>query len=187
MEEIKNYRAQAKMYKAIELVECFLPLNKWNFKQSAQFFDNEIHPVIIYDSEKCRIRLFYEAPDNAEHSIYIHYGWLGVSNNAQTIGWRDRENLHLYWHSIRFPLQFLDGLSPQEAINEKEPRLIRKFSQSEVAKDIKYEPEKILVMHGKIWETYGQRLFELFDIHNKDLWEQYAEFIGEFWETLSHP
>ena len=89
--------------------------------------------------------------------------------------------------SVFRKLQFLDGLSPREALNEKEPRLIRGFEQSEIAKRIVYKPERTLVKHAVIWETYGQQLFDIFDIHNKNLWERYSAFVREFWETLSHP
>jgi hypothetical protein len=35
-------------------------------------------------------------------------------------------------------------------------------------------------MVSKIWEYYGQRLFELFDVRRPELWEQFAHFIKEF-------
>jgi hypothetical protein len=32
-------------------------------------------------------------------------------------------------------------------------------------------------MHAAIWEQYGMRLFELFDLRRPDLWEQYRTWL----------
>jgi len=183
-----NDLATYHMQEAINLIERLLPLDKWNFRQSIRFFADRTHPIVIYNSEKCRIKALYEASSRyADHKITVHYGRLEVADNADSLRWKFRENYHLYWHSVSFPLQFLDGLSPRQAIVEKEPRLIKEFEQSELAKEIKYEPEKILIMHAKIWDTYGQQIFDIFDVRNTSLWEQYSAFVREFWEALSRP
>jgi hypothetical protein len=95
-----------------------------------------------------------------------------------------RENIHHYWHGIVTLLKFLDGLSPQEAKNTELPKLFQEFEQSDIAKNIKYMPEKDLVFAASIWETYGQRLFDIFDARNKDLWEQYSVFVSEYEKIL---
>jgi hypothetical protein len=85
---------------------------------------------------------------------------------------------------VHLPLYFLDGLSPQEAKNTKHPRLIKEFEQSDLAKSIRSEPEKDVLLQATIWEAYGQRLFDIFDARNKDLWERYSVFVSEYWKTL---
>src|SRR5260221_9199091 len=131
MSSIDPQGNQKHMQDTIDLLERFLPLKKWNFKQSAQFFDNKIFPVVIYDSENCRIKALYEAPDRyIDHRITIHYGRKDVSDSGPGLLWKNRKDYyHLYWHSVHFPLQFLERLSPREAIDEKKPRLVREFEQ----------------------------------------------------------
>jgi len=34
----------------------------------------------------------------------------------------------------------------------------------------------------EIWEHYGKRLFELFDLRQPNLWEQYRGFLKEFYD-----
>ena len=178
--DVKAYRMQ----EAIKLVERLLPLKKWGFKQSTQLFYN-IHPIVIYVSKSCRIRAMYSASSRRiEDSISIHYGKLEVPDLAQIVLENDPENYHLLWHSVRLPLYFLDGLSPQEARNAKDPSLIKEFEQSDLVRDIQYQPEKDLALHATIWETYGQKLFGIFDGGSKTLWERYSSFVSEYWKTL---
>ena len=37
-------------------------------------------------------------------------------------------------------------------------------------------------MHKAIWQYYGNRLFELFDLRRPDLWQQYREFLKEVYD-----
>jgi hypothetical protein len=180
----KAYRMQ----EAIKLVERLLPLKKWNFKESARFFYN-VQPIVIYDSERCSIRVMYSATSRyTENMMVVHYGRLEVPDNASILlSQAQDKDYHLLWHSVYYALDFLDGISPQEAKAAKAPRFVREFEQSDVAKNIKYEPEKTLIMHATIWETYGQQLFDIFDTRNQDLWEQYSAFVREFWKTLPQP
>lgn len=192
------------MFELIELIDRFLPLNQRDFKMSAQYINylnydsnywNSVwsaqnyqglgYPIIFYDSEKCRIRVFYEvAGRRDDHTIMIHYGRPEVPDTANILLTNtNQENYHLYWHSVRPLLYFLDGLLPQEAKNAKHPRLIMEFEQSDLAKGTRYEPEKNLLLHATIWESYGQRLFDVFDNRNKDLWEQYSTFVQEYWKV----
>lgn len=171
---------QDQMNNAIELIERYLPLSKWNFKESIRFFDNKIFPTIIYDSEKCRIRIYLDVQArHGNHNLVIHYGTLEVPDNAKVLLVADQSDYHQLWHSIFSALPFLDGLSPQEAITEKHPRFIREFEESEIAKKISYEPEKTLVKHAAIWDTYGLKFFELFDNRLTSQWEKYSAFIRE--------
>jgi len=153
---------------------------------SSQNYHGPGYPIVFYDSEKCRIKVEYLwSPREYECSINIKYGRLGVPDIAKTLlANKDQESYHLHWHSVRSPLYFLDGLSPQEAKDAKHPRLIMEFEQSDLAKGIRSEPEKDILLEATIWETYGQRLFDIFDARNEDLWERYSTFISQYWKTL---
>lgn len=192
------------MFELIELIDRVLPLTQWNFRMSAHYiyYSNKRdtvltaqnyrglgYPTVFYDSDKCRIKVDYSwSPREYERSINVKYGRLEVPNIANTLLTdTSRENYQLYWHSVRNPLYFLDGLSPQEARNAKDPRLIKEFEQSDLGKGIRSEPEKDLLLHATIWKTYGQRLFDIFDAHNEDLWERYTRFVQESWKALPQP
>ena len=176
------------MKENISLAERYLPLEKWNFKQASRFFANNIEPVVIYRSEKCIAKVSLMGPDGygMDPWIAIHYGRLDVPDNAYVaLGSALEKEYHRLWHSVRGPLYFLDELSPQEAKNARHPRFIIEFEQSDAVRKIKYEPERNLVVDAAIWETYGQRLFDIFDRRNRRLWKQYCMFEKEYWETSS--
>jgi hypothetical protein len=181
----------------IDLIERFLPLNKWGFRMSAQcvIYSGKLnsvliaenyyglgYPIVFYDSEKCRIQVEYAwSSREYERSIHIQYGRLETPDDAKTLlSNAQKTDYHILWHSVFCALDFLDGLSPQEAKKAKHPRLLSEFERSDVAKGIKSEPEKDALFHATIWETYGQRLFDIFDTQNKDLWEHYSMFVNEF-------
>ncbi len=44
------------------------------------------------------------------------------------------------------------------------------------------QPSKESEMHAIIWEKYGYRLFELFDLRRPDLWEKYSVFIKQVYD-----
>ena len=180
----QEYRMQG----TIELIERYLPLGKWNFRESSRYFDNKIYPIVIYDSQICRIEIFHHVIGRrSEKLIVVQYGSLEVPDKADSLRVNHKNNYHLYWHSIRFPLYFLDGLSPRKAYHEKDPIFIKEFKQSEVAREINYSAKKSLAMHAAIWESYGSRLFTLFDTSNTSLWRQYSTFIREYWKVLLSP
>ena len=176
------------MQDATELLERFLPLQHWHFNLSTQFFDNETFPVLIFTSNKCRIKALYEAPIGKilDHRVTVHYGRLDTPDESKSLGLRDRENYYLLWQSINMPLRFLSGVSPRAAVNEQTPRAIKEYEESSLAKDISYPPERILTMHATMWKLYGNELFDLLDMQNTELWNRYSEFVREFWETLQH-
>jgi hypothetical protein len=192
------------MFELIELIDRFLPLRQSNFRMSAHYIYysnnwNSIlsaqnyyglgYPIVFYNSEKCRIKVEYLwSSREYERSIKVKYGSLEVPDTARTaLTYTNQESDHLHWHNVHLPLYFLDGLLPQEAKNTKHPRLITEFEQSDLAKSIKSEPEKDILLHATIWEAYGQRLFDIFDATNKDLWKRYSVFVSEYWTTLLQP
>ena len=174
------------MQETIDLVNRLLPLDDWHFKETARFFGNDIHPTLIYDSESCRIRISFTATDRRmDQGIILDYGKLDVPDHATIlVGNAPIENYHLLWHSADYALYFLDGLSPREAKTAKIPRFVTEFRQSALAKTLDYQPEKDLVFHATMWEYYEQRLFDIFDDRDVDIWKHYCAFIREYWKAL---
>ena len=188
------------MFELIELIDRFLPLHQWNFSMtahyvyysnkwnsvlSAQNYSGLGYPIVFYDSETCRIKIEYLwNPREYERSINIKYGSIEVPDTAKTaLIFTNQESYHLYWHSMHLPLYFLDGVLPQEARNTKQPQLMLELEQSDWGKEIKSELEKELLLHANIWETYGQRFFDIFDVHNEDLWDRYSTFVSAYWKA----
>jgi hypothetical protein len=83
-------------------------------------------------------------------------------------------------------INFLDGLSPQEVVDGKgqDPRVIHEFERSALSWVLpnEYRIARAITklrLHNKIWEHYGQKLFELFDIRKPAVWEKYVQFHNE--------
>ena len=112
----------------------------------------------------------------------VCYGRLHVPNDEEIIAW---EGQKCYcWHGdMRKLLYFLDGLSPDAAANKSNqflwPELMHEFRTSNVGTGWTQQ-EYMAKMHAAIWDHYGQRLFDLFDLRQPSLWKQYSLFIAEY-------
>ena len=165
----------------IELAEAFLPLEQWGFKLSERIVKPSI---VIYDSEWCRVRFLWAGWDSyGGNTINVYYGRLHAPRDSFTTAWKGQ--LCHCWHREYEPLQFLDGLSPQEAVlSYGHIRVRDAYLESELGQRLSgsgQQPEWLVRMQAMIWEEYGQRFFELFDLRRPDLWESYVHFIKEFY------
>lgn len=174
----------------IELIEANLDVKRFNFYLSFTKFANLTNIEVIYDSEWCRISFMFSReifPERDE--LTIQYGRLHAPNEKPFMIWQGEEcNC---WHRILAPLRFLDGLSPVEAVQQvmvqKElPPVVENFRQTKHGKKLlsEYPPKYGIALHSVLWEHYGQRLFELFDLRRPDLWEEYRQFIREYHRLL---
>jgi hypothetical protein len=168
-----------------ELIKKLLPMEKWGFKESTRLITDS--PKIIYNSEWCRIKFLW---DNWEmytgNSISIFYGRLHAPDNLEEMKWMGSDCY--CWHGkmgTSHVLDFLDELTPQEAINQKAfPKLIEEIRQTDWFKnmaDKRRGPELALNIEAKIWEYYDVRLFELFDLRQPELWGQYRKWLKEYY------
>lgn len=164
----------------IELIERCVDLKHWGFLRTYTSAAAEYPPTVIYDSELCRVRINHGGKDmyGRWNELAICYGRLHAPNNQWVMNWSGEE-CHC-WHQVFEALDFLDGLSPQEAVNQlrvehKLPRIIEQFNQSYGGGN---QPERLIRTHVAIWENYGRRLFGLFDLHEEDLWSQYTNFVS---------
>jgi len=58
---------------------------------------------------------------------------------------------------------------------------MEQFEQSKMELGLEWQqPEWLTRIHSSIWEHYGERLFELFDIRHPELWEKYIDFLKEY-------
>lgn len=134
--------------------------------------------ILIYNSEWCRIRLFWEGWDYGRgNSINIRYGRVHATNEGSKMVWNG-EKCHC-WHRIEHALHFLDGRTAAEAAKLGfSHSLTSPFYQEDALKKYnRKQPEWLAQMHVTIWQHYGQRLFDLFDLRQPGIWEQYRAFL----------
>jgi hypothetical protein len=138
---------------------------------------------LIYDSEWCRISLIWGGWDYAGgNTIHIRYGRLHAPSEKTTMIWKNEE-CHC-WHDFDYGLHFLDRRTPSEAavLSYSHPVTDPFFEAELRQKFFRRQPEWLAQMHLTIWQHYGIRLFELFDLRQPDLWEQYRQFLKEVYD-----
>ena len=174
----------------IQMLESILNFEYWGFKQTYSGLSNEAYPFVIYDSKWCRVKFALRAGEKYRgDEMSVSYGRLHAPNDKGVMIWNGEECF--CWNPWLEALYFLDGLSPQEAVNKLRdkaewPRVAEQFKQSKLGKELARpkHPEWMTRMHAAIWEAYGERLFELFDLRKPDLWNQYRLFGIKFYHFL---
>jgi hypothetical protein len=174
----------------IQLLEQFLDLKRWGFvKVYTQVTENlPIH--VIYNSQWCRVSFSINGGDRwGGREMGVSYGRLHAPNNKGVMIWKGER--YRCWHHVSDALYFLDGLSPQEAVDQLRihkqwPRIAEQFRQSEIGLSlVKNHPynwiEWNIRLQAAIWSYYGQKLFELYDLRQTDLWEQFVLFAKEYY------
>jgi hypothetical protein len=164
------------------IAQSILDMSSWEFKES---YRSSKPGNLIYDSEWCRVNLVWGGWDyGGGNSISIYYGRLHASNGEATMIWREEE-CHC-WHDFSLPLHFLDGRSPEEASkNIYTHSLIEQYKQSDIGQSLtgkRRQPEWLAQMHVTIWQHYGKRFFELFDLRRPDLWDKYRHFLKDIYD-----
>ena len=174
-----NSKHELKCKEMIELAERFLPLSEFGFQTSEVLTEPDAR--VIYDSEKCRIKLFWERWDMyVGDTIIVDYGRLHALSDNSIMTWNGEE--YYCWHHPYKFLDFLDGLPPLEASQNAFPRFISELSKLGLENKYSTQYEKQLSMNAAIWQHYGQRLFDLFDLRQPDLWNQYTDFLLQYYQ-----
>lgn len=162
------------------VAQGFLDLARWGFKES---YLSSKTGNLIYDSKQCRISLVWGGWDPlGGNSISIYYGRLHAPNEEATMTWKGEECY--CWHRFEHALHFLDERTPAEAakLNFSHP-IANPFYEDEFRREFhRRQLEWLARMHAVVWEHYGKRFFELFDLHNPDLWERYRQFLKEYYD-----
>ena len=138
---------------------------------------------LIYDSTLCRISLTWGGWDQAGgNSMHIHYGRIHAPNENVTMQWQGEECR--CWHELDYVLHFLDGRTPAEAatLDVSHPTTDTFYKAEVTQKFHRRQPEWMAEMHLTIWEQYGQRLFDLFDLRKPELWQRYQQFLKEVYD-----
>lgn len=173
-------------------VEKVIDMKQWGFKlaysKSSEYSNGYPLHKVIYDSEWCRIQFAaYQRRSSPPdmHDVYVWYGRLHAPDEGEKMTWQGEECR--CWHSIGFThLFFLEGLSPSETLNHPSLAVFEKARSSEYDK-IRSELGEFSPIHREslIWEQYGLRLFELFDLRHTDLWDKYKIFLKEYYQKSS--
>ncbi len=164
----------------LRLIQDSSSLSTWGFRESFRSKDGK---EIIYDSEWCRMNIIWGGWDPmGGNSISIYYGRLHAPNETATMFW-EGEECHV-WHGLKPALYFIDGLLPVGAVDAKSSHeLTDKYHEEEFRKTYhRRQPEWLMKMHMDIWDHYGVRFFELFDLRRPDLWLGYRQFLKEFYD-----
>jgi hypothetical protein len=187
MSTLDNLQYEKQCEEMTQLAETFLPLKRWGFNYSERLVRQ--NPVIIFDSQWCRVMFSWSGWDvYGGNSVGIYYGRHHATINEAVKDWNGEKCY--CWHRPNEVLLFLDGLSPEEAVaystHGQKPNVMEAFEKSEVGvslSGIRKQPEWLMRMHKTIWDQYGQRFFELFDMRRSDLWDEYALFIKNFYRV----
>ena len=172
-------RIQESQKELIERAERHLSLSQHGFRVA--FLASETTKV-IFDSEWCRlkIRILHAGPDPRDGELYIDYARLHAPNEEPYMMWNG-EQCHC-WHSSHYRLvYFLEGYAPIDAVGKfwDSVPVIGIYWQSEEGSRLRRDDpvEFGFKLEALIWERYGQRLFDLFDLRRPDLWEQYRQWL----------
>jgi hypothetical protein len=162
------------------VAQGFLDLDLWRFKES---YRSAKSGNLIYDSEWCRLNFVWGGWDyGGGNSISIYYGRLHAPNEETTMI-RNGEECHC-WHNFDFALHFLDGRTPVDAakLYVSHPLTDPFYEEDFRQKFDRRQPEWLAQMHATIWQHYGKRFFELFDLRRSDLWDEYRQFLKEVYD-----
>jgi len=162
------------------LTQSLVKLDTWGFKES---FRSGANKILIYDSERCRIKFVWGGWDYVGgNSISIYYGRLHAPNEIPKMICNGEE-CHA-WHRFEHVIHFLDERTPADAakMNYATPLTSKYYEEEYRQKYHRRQPEWLMQMHLDVWKHYGKRFFEMFDLRRPDLWEQYREFLREMYD-----
>ena len=162
----------------VDSINKSIDLERWGFVQTYSSVDKEKLPfIVIYDSQQCRVRFEYYKPDfggvyHETREVQILYGRLHTKSDSPSVAVLKEDKVVSYhWHSIYYYiLKFLDGMAPKDAMYTTKDHfpILQEFKELSTIK-----------LHNKIWEYYGKRFFDLFDMRNPELWERYVVYCNE--------
>jgi hypothetical protein len=166
----------------IQMLKGCMNFDRWGFKQTFYGTTTDFSPSVIYSSEKCRVMFLWHKGDvrDGYATITIRYARLHATVNHKFMLWNGQK-FHC-WHYVDLALSFLDDLSPHEAVEKqsKWPNVMQQFIELNKKQNFSQVEWKAR-MHAFVWEHYGNRLFDLFDLRRPDLWEQYKLFVREYY------
>jgi hypothetical protein len=162
----------------IQMLEQNFDFSRWGL---SQYFVGvaQSQPIVVYASPACRVRFSWPIPDIRDRAtIQIYYGRSHAPVDEDIIPWNGVPCW--CWHDVRNVLCFLDGISANETVSNRlgQPRIMQEFRNASIQSWT--QPEFMTKMHATIWKQYGQRLFDVFDVRQTSLWEQFSNFMAEY-------
>lgn len=160
----------------------FLGLHLRGFQESYRSYKPS---KLIFDSEWCRLSLIWGGWDyGGGNNINMRYGRLHAPNEKVVMVWNGEECR--CWHDINVALHFLDKRTPSEAAElNYSHHVTSPFYEKEVRQKFsRRQPEWLAKMHVAVWQHYGDQFFELFDLRQPGLWQQYQQFLKEVYDIL---
>jgi len=187
---MKEERLHGEDFRAF--LEEHLDFDRWGFKISYYEYSERFRRTnVIYDSPLCRIEFrlnnIGHFPD--EDELHVMYGRHHALNNRLRMTY-EGEECYCWHYSIRYPVQFLEGISPQAIISHRDkvggtplPLVLAELRQTDTIQKLRktYPPEAVVRREALIWEHYGERFFQLFDLHRPDLWQDYRHYVEEIY------
>lgn len=162
-------------------IEKYLKPQNWGFKLFYSGIVPNHRPTILYQSKQCKMKIKCTRDRTYDPiELLITYGRNHAPIDEETIEWNGEKCS--CWHRVDASplLHFLDGLSPAEAVELTVSRIEQDFIESRRGKEWEV-PEFFARKHALIWNHYGQRFFDLFDLNHQNLWEEYAAFLKEYY------
>jgi hypothetical protein len=166
------------------LVTRILPLHDFGFAESVK-----TNSMIIYNSQWCRVKFYIEI-DRNDMILRVGYGRLHAPDNDWVSKWNGED--YYFWNNDTGDLElvflFLDGISYEDAFNIKRIKqeshwLFERFDGSELAQQLFRKPEeKTIQWNALVWQQYGTRLFEVFDLRRPSIWQKYIDFITNYYK-----
>jgi len=172
--------------KLIQMFNKTFDFKSWGFELTHTGIFPQYLPYIIYESRQCKLRFIwskdrpYESP-----TIFLQYGRLHAPIDQNLMIWSGEE-CHC-WHELVHMINFLDNLSPLEVAEKGYvvPDVMKKFRKL-FESTASNEQEYLVQMNAYIWNDYGQRLFDLFDLRYPELWGKYKNFLKEYYLHRPH-
>ena len=172
----------------IQAITQHLDYKKWGFsyeifhaKNGSDYIDYSSR--IIFQSIQCKLQvgIFRDIRDRYAQ-VYFLCGRLHASNIADFTIWNG-EKCHC-WQTISYALNFLDGLTPEEAAKNLFSKFLLDFRKNNKQKG--WSPvEEDIRMLSAVLNQYGTDLFNLFDLRNPDLWQKYYDFYKRIYHITS--
>jgi hypothetical protein len=171
----------------VNVITNHLEFAKWGFEtqifRSGTRESDGTASTILFQSQSCKFEIvtFRDRPSD-QPEIYFFYGRLHAPDTETVMLWNGKE-CHC-WHNHLFlyvVLGFLDGLSPKELTTKEfayQPDVMTNFERDASADWSKHE--YFAREHNTIWNHYGQRLFDVFDVRKPALWNQFTDYYQSF-------
>ena len=163
-----------------DFVASFLDFAKWGFQQSYASPDQK---TLVYDSPSCRL-LFSLRIEREADEISVHYGRRHAPSEGFIIEWEGQRCIA--WHNIRtlHVPEFFDGLTARQVVGQELAQIeipaMVEFTHSQLGKELR-APASGVAYHQFLWERYGAKLFNLFDIRHADVWEKFRQFVRDYY------